>query len=242
MAIPLLLITGLFFGFSFSYYYCSDKDRLAETNHTEASETRTLYKAIKASTGHEIIEFDPTLTPHQEALELLHTAADSALHHFNQSPSPLHGLARINEASKFFEQYLLEAINTHNDFHCAYATTSAGKTQRSGYPDLLITHRPSATRFYLDPKLYQEDLVTSTQRTFYYSPKSTNQKITSDAVHLLIGFAHDGNDGSWKFTAWKITDLHSLPLHQKTEYNSSNKELYRSLLRKSDEFTHSDRE
>ena len=139
-------------------------------------------------------------------------------------PPPLAG--RINEASRFFEDRLLELINAHPDFSCTIPKTTEGKEQRSGYPDLRIQHLPSKTIAYLDPKLYEQKSHDSSFRTFYYEPTDRTSKITEDALHFLLGFAHDGETRAWTFTSWNLVDLSSLELTLKAEFHASNRDVY----------------
>jgi len=191
-------------------------------------EQNSLSEVISSATGSQVIPFNPNNTTHQTALTLLQQVAENACTHFNQVGSSTKGMRRINEASKHFEDFLRAHLDNSPDFSCDFAKTASGKSQRSGYPDLHLTHTESGIHFYLDPKLYEATSETSSLRTFYYSPNSKNQKIQHHAVHLLIGFAHDGKDGDWTFLNSKIVDLSNLPLTLKSEYNASNKELYQS--------------
>ena len=56
-----------------------------------------------------------------------------------------------------------------------------------------------------------------------YSPL----KITDDAVHLLVGIEHDGKEGLWTFTGWRLVDLFKLRVRLKAEFQASNAGLYR---------------
>jgi hypothetical protein len=66
----------------------------------------------------------------------------------------------------------------------------------------------------------------STLRTFYFEPKVQTLKITDDAVHLLAGIGHDGHDGAWKFTGFKLVDLSKLHVRLKAEFQASNADVY----------------
>ena len=101
-----------------------------------------------------------------------------------------------------------------------------GEAQRSGYPDLKITHVASGSVFYLDPKLVEQGSWASTLRTFYFEPKDETLKINDDAVHLLCGIEHDGHDGQWRFIAWKLVDLSRLQVRLKAEFQASNADVY----------------
>jgi hypothetical protein len=105
--------------------------------------------------------------------------------------------------------------------------TAEGREQRSGYPDLEILHRASGRLVYLDPKLYAADSETSSFRTFYYEPKESTGKINADACHLLVGIAHRGEPGHWRWVSWTLVDLSSCRVRLKAEFQGSNRDLYR---------------
>lgn len=189
-------------------------------------------QVIRESSGKTVLPLDSVCEP---VLDAIAQAADSTLAKFNDPNSPLIGLRRINEASRFFEDSLLALLDQHPDLTCQIPQTADGKTQRSGYPDLQITHLPTARVFYLDPKLYEASSRDSSLRTFYYTPRTGTSKILKAAHHLLIGFSHDGNDGHWKFDSWSLVDLSQTELTLKSEYNASNRDLYqpRTVIRSS---------
>ena len=109
---------------------------------------------------------------------------------------------------------------------CDIPPTRAGDRQRSGYPDLRIIDQQSKLVFYLDPKLVEQGSAESTFRTFYFEPKNETLKITDDAIHLLVGIEHDGKDGLWTFTGWRLVDLSQLRVRLKAEFQAGNAELY----------------
>lgn len=144
----------------------------------------------------------------------------------NGKDSPILGLRRINECSRFFEDALLAGLDARNGISCEIPHTRAGDAQRSGYPDLKITDEATGEIYYLDPKLMEHGSVNSSLRTFYFEPKDETLKITDDATHLLVGIEHDGNDGKWKFLGYRLVDLSELKLKLKAEFQASNKEVY----------------
>jgi len=184
---------------------------------------------VSQHTPHQVIPFNPKNTEDLFLQKELSRIADEITFEFSKNGSPIHGLKRINEASRFVEDALLKKLNTVSDLECSIPLNSKGKTQRSGYPDLHILHKPSDKHYYLDPKLFSQNSATSSLRTFYYSPTSQN-KIHHDATHLLLGISHDGNNGNWAFLNWKLVDLYNLPVQLKSEYNASNKEIYSENL------------
>ena len=152
----------------------------------------------------------------------------------NSESSPLKGLRRINEGSRFFEDGLLEGLDRMDGISCGIPHTKEGVAQRSGYPDLRITDDVTGDVYYLDPKLMEQGSVNSSLRTFYFEPKDTTLKITDDATHLLIGIEHDGNDGDWQFLGYRLVDLSKLKVRLKAEFQASNRDMYKesSVLEK----------
>lgn len=153
-------------------------------------------------------------------------ALQETMMQLNKQDSPVRNLRRINEASRFFEDGLLARLNSMPGLRCEVPPTRAGAHQRSGYPDLRITDVASGNVFYLDPKLLEQGSTASTLRTFYFEPKNETLKITEDAVHLLAGIEHDGREGQWTFTGWRLVDLSTLRVRLKAEFQASNADLY----------------
>ena len=179
---------------------------------------------IEATTGHKIIAAESP--NHRIIIESIEEAADASLPLFNGPESPIRGLRRINEASRYFEDSLRALIDANPDLTCSVPTIADGSEQRSGYPDLRIEHIPSKTVAYLDPKLFEESSHKSSLRTFYFEPKIKSSKVREDAAHFLIGFSHDGKDGEWTFTGWHLVDLSTLEVRLKAEFQASNRDLY----------------
>ena len=133
--------------------------------------------------------------------------------------------------SSHFENSLRELLNTTPGMHCDFPLTNDGKPQRSGYPDLRIVDIDSKRVFYLDPKLYGAGGRDSSFRTFYFEPKKTTNKVRDDAVHFIVGFAHErrGESSSrWKFTRWDLVDLSQFQVKLKAEFQASNRDMYRA--------------
>lgn len=163
---------------------------------------------------------------HQRVTAAIHKALRETLDALNLPDSPVRKLRRINEASRFFEDGLLDRLNKAPGLRCEVPPTRSGEHQRSGYPDLRITDTESGLVFYLDPKLVEQGSAESTFRTFYFEPKNETLKITDDAVHLLVGIEHDGKDRLWTFTGWRLVDLSTLRVRLKAEFQASNADLY----------------
>ena len=186
----------------------------------------TLKEVIRETSGHEVLPLDPDNPSHSTLQNLVLEAATKISHAMSQENSPAREKSRINEVSALFENALLTELDFHPDLTCTITLTNAGKTQRSGYPDLRIEHLPSGTIAYLDPKLFAADSRASTLRTFYFEPGGETSKITEDALHLLLGFPHDGKTRAWTFAPAELVDLSQLTVTLKTEFSASNKEVY----------------
>lgn len=187
-------------------------------------------EVIASSSGKNVIAYDTTKASHQAALLVIQQAAVSSIKTLNATDSPTRGLRRINEASRHFEEQLLAAIDLHPDFSCSIPENAQGRKLRSGYPDLLILHKPSKLIVYLDPKVFEKKSKASSFRTFYFEPRTRTLKIQHDALHLLLGIQHDGVDGNWTFSHPEVVDLSKLRVRLKAEFQASNRDLYRKAL------------
>jgi len=185
---------------------------------------------VEAATGHRVIPADPEHPVHRLLLDAIADALDHGVATLSAADSPVREESRINEASRHFEILLRTSLDAHPDLECAPPLLADGSAQAAGYPDLRIRHVPSGTIVYLDPKLVAADSLDSSLRTFYFTPRTTTNKIQDDAIHLLAGITHDGNLGQWRFLGWKLVDLHGFRVRLKAEYQAANRDLYREEL------------
>jgi hypothetical protein len=183
----------------------------------------------EACSGKRVIPLDDTPS-HRRVTIAISKALSETIASMNQDDSPVRKLRRINEASTYFEDGILARLNEISGLRCEIPPTRSGDHQRSGYPDLRITDTESGLVFYLDPKLVEQGSSESTFRTFYFEPKNETLKITDDAIHLLAGIEHDGNEGRWIFTGWRLVDLSKLRVRLKAEFQASNADLYRKSV------------
>lgn len=194
-----------------------DKDR--------ALEGIPFTEVVEAATGKNIVPIDAE----SDALWMatLGLILDRTLDALNEPGHPIRSSGRINEASRFVEDRLIEEINRTPGWSASIPVTSAGSPQRSGYPDLRVK-LPDGSVVYLDPKLYSTDSRRSSLRTFYYEPKTLTNKIQDDAHHLLIGVAHNGRSGTeFQLTGWELVDVSRIRVQLKAEFQASNADIYR---------------
>ncbi len=163
---------------------------------------------------------------HQRVTGAIAKALALTITELNQPDSPVRRIPRINEVSKLFEDGIHKHLNELGGFKCDVPATRSGEQQHAGYPDLRVLDEESKQVFYLDPKLVDKGSLDSTLRTFYFEPKNETLKITEDAVHLLVGIEHDGKDGEWTFSGWRLVDLSKLKVRLKAEFQASNAEVY----------------
>jgi hypothetical protein len=180
---------------------------------------------VGATSGTSVLPLDDS-PPHQRVIAALSAALDDTLAELSQADSPVRGLRRINEASRFFEEGLRRRLDAVPGMSCGIPLTRFGSAQRSGYPDLELIDEASGTVFYIDPKLVEQSSIATTLRSFYFEPKDETLKVTRDAVHLLVGIEHDGRAGEWTFSKWRLVDLSGLQVRLKAEFQASNADLY----------------
>ncbi|BCX46392.1 hypothetical protein HAHE_03000 [Haloferula helveola] len=183
---------------------------------------------IHASSGCHVLRLDPERPSHKRILDALGEALGKITEELARPGSAALEERRINEVSRHFEDALKAELDAVDGLACTIPPNRDGEEQRSGYPDLQVTDEQSGEVFYLDPKLVENTSWDSSFRSFYFEPKDRSLKITKDAVHLLVGIGHNGEDGRWVFGPWKIVDLSSLALRLKPEFQASNRDLYPS--------------
>ena len=95
---------------------------------------------IQASSGKKVLPFETSHASHQTSIQTISQAAHDAITALNAPDSPVRKLRRINEASRYFEDHLRQSIQKNPSLTCTIPRNAQGNEQRSGYPDLLITH------------------------------------------------------------------------------------------------------
>lgn len=185
-------------------------------------------EVIESATGKLIIAFDPNDQVDRQILTDCDFILTKLFKEANSEGSKISQLSRLVEVERSFEDKLIRSIEEIPELSCDYARTGTGTIQRSGYPDLKLIHEPSGRVIYLSHKFVKEGTLDSSLNSFYYSPKETSEsKIHSDAIHLLIGIIHNGKSGGkWKFSDRKLVDLSQFKVRLKAEFQASNKDVY----------------
>ena len=195
----------------------------------QSERTFSFATVAEACCGKKVLPLDSS-PAHLRITAAIPQALTATLAELNKADSPVRQLRRINEASKFFEDAIQKHLNKIPGLKCEIPPNRAGEHQRSGYPDLRIVDLESKLVFYLDPKLVEQGSAESTFRSFYFEPKTETLKITDDAVHLLVGIEHDGKEGLWTFTGWRLVDLSALRVRLKAEFQAPNAGLYEKTV------------
>jgi len=186
-------------------------------------------EVIFDATGKRVLAFNPKNQPEGRALKQITSVLDEVMAQLNAPDSVIQGIPRINEVSSHFEDLMRELLNKAPGFSCDFPKTTAGATQRSGYPDLELIDQQSHRVYYLDPKLYAVGSRDSSFRTFYFEPKAATNKVREDAVHFIVGFEHEkaAADRRWKFRRWDLVNLSHFQVKLKAEFQGSNRDMYR---------------
>ncbi len=185
-------------------------------------------EVIFDATGKKVLATDPKNEADRRVIKQIATVLDEVVRQLNAPESVIQGIPRINEVSSHFEDKMRGLLEAAPGLSCDFPRTADGRVQRSGYPDLRLVDEETRRIYYLDPKLYATGSRESSFRTFYFEPKKATNKVRDDAVHFVVGFAHEpGRNGHWKFTRWDLVDLAHFRVRLKAEFQGSNRDLYR---------------
>ncbi len=182
---------------------------------------------ISATSGKRVLPVDRKDADTGRILKGIGGALDKVLAEMNSTGSPAKKQKRVNEMSKFFEDAIIANLRGVTDFECGVPLTTAGRSQRSGYPDIRLADKATGRVLYLDPKLYAAGSRRSSLRTFYFTPKRETNKVNDDAHHLVVGIEHEKTGAEVRFTRWELVDLSGFRVRLKAEFEGSNADIYR---------------
>lgn len=173
---------------------------------TKHKDKITLADLIEEKTGHKVLPLTVGIEGELTPLVL------QAIANYNAGPKfP----GRVNEFGNHMETVLRNTDLTK----FSKPTKLNGKKKSAGYPDLKFISS-NGTIVYPEVKVYKQGSEGGQMRSFYIS---SFDKVTTDAVHVVIGFEHVDKVLTSKY---HIVDTGNVTLEVKMEYACNNKELY----------------
>lgn len=178
------------------------------------------HEVIRKICGRKVLRVDPSNTADARLVRTMDRVAGTAMRETQRNPIIR---SRPNEVGNDVEKYVKSAIADEPGLELVSMRRSMG------YPDILV--RVEDSRWvYIECKTYSPRNVGANLRSFYVSP-SDSFKVQHDAVHLALSFEMnaepiDSGDSEYAAFGFKIVDLYDLPCNLKSEWNSSNRELY----------------
>jgi hypothetical protein len=159
---------------------------------------------IEMTTGHKVI---PLSKEDKDVIDEIFKAAQAVLEEAKEED---YSTLRPNEISNRLEDKLRSKLNG-----------VIPENKVAGYPNIMIERMGKV--YYVEVKLAEIDKLDSSFRTFYYEPVEL-AKVTKDARHIMVGFLHKAKS----IIGFKIVDLSKINVNLKSEFNTNNKELYKS--------------
>lgn len=89
---------------------------------------------VEASSDKRVIPLKQ-MTSAPRVVALMDAAVRQVISEMNAPNSPIKGLGRINEGSRFFEDALQRVLDEMEGLRCEFPKTREGEIHRSGYPD-----------------------------------------------------------------------------------------------------------
>jgi len=159
---------------------------------------------IEMTTGLEVISLS------EEDKEVVNEVFEAARAVLEEAKEEDYSTLRPNEISNRLEDKLRSKLG---------GTIPENKV--AGYPNIMVERGGKV--YYVEVKLAEVDQLDSSFRTFYYEPVEF-AKVTKDARHIMVGFLHKAKS----VIGFKIVDLSKINVNLKSEFNTNNKELYKS--------------
>lgn len=179
---------------------------------------------IESLTGKKVIPFDFMGKKDMELLETLKKVVLLAGKEINKS-----GIEskRPNQVGNYIEAFVKKALQYYN-LNPDVPSGTSGKKKATGYPDIIFFFKEKP--YYLECKTYNMENISTTQRSFYFSP-SDDFKVIYDTHHFILSYEMvlDGRKADkniYKCKHYKILSLESLSLDVKYEFNSDNQRMY----------------
>jgi hypothetical protein len=179
---------------------------------------------IESLTGKKVIPSAFRNPEDKEILDIIKQVAVLAGKEINK-----HGVEskRPNEVGNYIEAFVKNAMQRYN-LSPDVPSGATGKKKATGYPDIIFFFKDKP--YYLECKTYNLENISTTQRSFYFSP-SDDFKVVYDTHHFILSYEMvlDGRKGDkniYRCKHYKILSLESLSLDVKYEFNSDNQRMY----------------
>ncbi|MBI5892923.1 MAG: hypothetical protein HZB79_04625 [Deltaproteobacteria bacterium] len=179
---------------------------------------------IESLTGKKVIPFDYKNNDDGELLEVLKKVAVFGGKEINRN-----GIEskRPNEVGNYIEAFVKKAMQQYR-LRPEVPSGRSGKKKATGYPDIVFFFKDKP--YYLECKTYNLENISTTQRSFYFSP-SDDFKVIHDTHHFILSYEMflDGRKSDkniYRCKHYKILSLESLSLNVKYEFNSDNQRMY----------------
>jgi len=175
---------------------------------------------IEALSGHKVIPFDSVNQEDKELLAVLKKVTIEAGKEINKN-----GIRskRANEVGNYIEDFVENALNK-TGLKADTPAGKSGKKKSTGYPDMVFYFKDKP--YYLECKTYNIKNITTTQRSFYFSP-SKDFKVIYDTHHFMVSYeTYAVRPNIYKCRHWKIISIENLLVDVKNEFNSDNRRLY----------------
>lgn len=179
---------------------------------------------IESLTGKKVIPFDFKNPDDKEILNIIKQVAVFAGKEINKRGVESN---RPNEVGNYIEAFVKNAMQQYN-LSPDVPSGATGKKKATGYPDIIFSFKDKP--YYLECKTYNLKNISTTQRSFYFSP-SDDFKVIYDTHHFILSYEMvlDGRKGGkniYRCKHYKILSLESLSLDVKYEFNSDNQRMY----------------
>lgn len=161
---------------------------------------------IESNTGHKVLQLTDSI------VDDLRPFVERAITDYNSGPV---WSGRVNE----FGNHMEDVLRSTDSTRFTKPKKKNGKKQSTGYPDLQFISNNICV--YPEIKVLKSGSEDGAMRSFYIS---TFDKVTSDAVHIVIGFEHIDKKLTGKY---HIVDMSNKTLTVKVEYACGNKEIYK---------------
>ncbi len=179
---------------------------------------------IESLTGKKVIPFDFEDSDDRELLNILREVAVVGGEEINKNGIESR---RPNEVGNYIEAFVKKAMRQYS-LNPDIPTGETGRKKAAGYPDIIFFYKKNP--YYLECKTYNLVNISTTQRSFYFSP-SDEFKVIYDTHHFILSYEMflDGRRGDkniYRCNHYKILSLESLSIDVKYEFNSDNKRMY----------------